>query len=97
MKTLKLILEAIVIVGYVIGLFPFMYAVTCWFVIPLVIFNTIIAFVINNSTGKAILNLLCSFISLVPFLGFFTRIAGIVFSIMSIVSLTNDNNTADKK
>ena len=43
MKNARIILEALVIAGYAIGLFPFMYLTTCWVVIPLTLVNFVLA------------------------------------------------------
>ena len=91
MKGLKMGLEIAVIVGYAIGLFPFMYAATCWFVIPLTIVNVILATVIWNSIGKSIVNVLCSVLGLIPFVGIVPRLAGIVLSILSISNSTTED------
>jgi hypothetical protein len=90
MKNARIILEALVIVGYAIGLFPFMYLTTCWVVIPLTLVNFVLA-VPSKRIAVNLVNIVMAFLGLIPLFGFFARIAGIVLSAIAITSLTNDN------
>jgi hypothetical protein len=90
MKNAQIILQSLVIVGYAIGLFPFMYFTTCWFVIPLTLVNFILA-VPSRRISLDIMNVIMSVLGLIPLFGFIPRIAGIILSSIAISNLTNEN------
>lgn len=85
---IQTVFESIIIFGYVVGMLPFGYWLTFWFVIPLTITNLILAIISKNKTTtyKAV-NLIMSFIAIIPLLGFFARITGIIMSSLSIAQM----------
>ncbi len=89
MKNAQIILQALVIAGYAIGLFPFMYLTTCWVVIPLTLVNFILA-IPSKKISLDILNVVMALLGLIPLFGFIPRIVGIILSSMSINDLTNN-------
>ncbi len=91
MKTLnllQLIFEIIVAVGYAVGLIPFMYLFTVWFVVPLTVADLVFSILTKNKTMPfTITNVVMAFLSLIPLVGYVTRIVGIVMSIISAVKV----------
>jgi hypothetical protein len=84
---IHLILQIFVISGYFIGLFPFMYMFTIFFVVPLTIINLVLSIINDNkSLGLNITNIIMAFFSLIPILGYVTRVVGIVLSILAIIN-----------
>lgn len=89
MKTLNLIqfiFEILVGVGYIIGLFPFGYLISMFWVIPLTIANLVFAIVTKNKTlSFSITNVIMAWISLIPLIGFLSRIVGLIMSVLSAI------------
>ncbi len=88
MKTINLIQmisEILVILGFLIGLIPFGYIISMYWVIPLTIINLIFAIISKNKTLIfTIVNVVMAVFSLIPLIGYLTRIIGIVISVISI-------------
>ena len=85
---IHLIVEAGIIVGYVIGLIPFLYVWSSGWVIPLAIISVILALV----GGKRMLlptaaNLVMALLSFIPLIGYVPRIIGIFLSLMNMNTL----------
>jgi hypothetical protein len=93
MKTLNLlqmIFEILVISGYAVGLFPFGYLLTLWWVIPMTIANLVFSGIEKNKTlNYTITNVIMAWLGIIPILGYAARITGIVMSIFSIKKLAN--------
>lgn len=89
MKNAQIILQALVIVGYAIGLFPFMYLTTCWIVIPLTLVNFVLA-VPSKRILVDLMNVVMAFLALIPIFGFIPRIVGIILASIAISNLTNN-------
>lgn len=88
-KTLHFIFEIIVAVGYAIGLFPFGYLFSFLMVIPLTIANLVFATIQKSETKTwDLINIILAIVSLIPILGFPTRIAGLVIAILAAVKLS---------
>ncbi len=91
LSLLQLIFEIIVGVGYVIGLFPFGYLVAMWWVIPLTIVNMVFAIISKNKTlPLTITNVVMAWVSLIPVIGFASRIVGLIMSILSAIKVGKD-------
>jgi hypothetical protein len=91
MNLLQLIFEIAIIVGYALGivggLFGLYYLAMFW-VIPFAIANMIFALQQKNGTEAfTITNLIMSFVTLIPFIGFFSAVAGIVMSSLALVKV----------
>lgn len=85
---IHLIVEAGIIVGYVIGLIPFLYVWSSGWVVPLTIISVILALV----GGKRMLlptvvNLIMALLSFIPLVGYIPRVIGILLSLMNMNTL----------
>jgi uncharacterized protein YqhQ len=87
LNTLQIIFEIAVILGYTLGIlggFVGLYYVAMFWVIPATIANLIFAFNQNNRTQTyTLVNLVMSLVTLIPFIGFFSAITGIIMSAIS--------------
>lgn len=93
LNLVQLLSEIAIAVGYLIGLIPFVYAVSCQWVIPLVFVNLVIAFLTGNGTTlKNIINIALAFLSLIPLLGYVFRFVGIVVSGLNLKELSKARN-----
>lgn len=93
LNLLQLIFEIIVGVGYIIGLFPFGYIISLWWVIPLTIVNLVFAIISKNKTLPFnITNVVMAWISLIPIIGFASRIVGLIMSILCAIKVGKDLN-----
>lgn len=85
---LQFIFEILLVVGYAIGLIPFGFLISAWWVIPVAIGALVTAIMANNGTKElAIVNVVFAIFSLVPILGYITRIGGIFISIKHLLEL----------
>lgn len=88
-NTIQIVFESIIIFGYIIGMLPFGYWLTMWFVILLTITTLILAVMSNNKTTTyTAVNIVMSVLAIIPLLGFFARIAGVIMSSLSIAQIT---------
>jgi hypothetical protein len=91
MKTIniiQIISEVLVAIGFLVGLIPFGYLIALYWVAPLTILNLILAIVSKNKTLPfTITNVFMAWLSLIPILGYLTRIIGVIMSILSIVKI----------
>jgi hypothetical protein len=87
LNLLQMIFEIVVGIGFIIGLFPFGYlAVAVWFVVPLTIINMIFSIISKNgSMPFTIVNVIMAWFALIPIVGIFFRLVGIVMSTISAV------------
>ena len=94
LSSVQLGLEIAVLIGYIIGLFPFLYyIVSMWIVIPLTITNLVISIIARNRTVPfTITNAIMAILSLIPILGFIFKIIGIIMSSLSISELNKIHN-----
>ena len=88
MKTIniiQLISEILVVIGFAVGFIPFGYLISIWWVAPLTILNFILSAISKNKTLPfTITNIIMAGLSLIPILGYLTRLLGIVMSVISI-------------
>jgi predicted branched-subunit amino acid permease len=90
---IQLISEVGIAVGYLIGLIPFVYLWSCTWVIPLVFLSLIVALLNKNGTlVYTFANIVLSFLSFIPLLGYVFRIAGILVSLLNIRMLRGGSN-----
>lgn len=93
MKTLNLlqmVFEVLVASGYAVGLFPFGYLFTLWWVIPMTIADLVFSGIEKNKTlNFTITNVIMAWLSIIPILGYAARITGIIMSIFSIKRLAD--------
>ncbi|MFH1649428.1 MAG: hypothetical protein ABIA93_02680 [Candidatus Woesearchaeota archaeon] len=73
--------------GFMIGLIPFVYLIAAWWVIPLAVMNLIFSILLNEVKGNSIAAVVLAFVTLIPFPGTLTAIAGIILSIISAISV----------
>ncbi|WNR44406.1 hypothetical protein [Paenibacillus roseipurpureus] len=93
LNTVQLLSEIGIIVGYLLGLIPFVYAWSCSWVIPLVFVNFVLAFLTGNGTTvKTILNIAMAFLSLIPLIGYVFRFGGLLLSALNIKELNRGRN-----
>ncbi|UJF33547.1 hypothetical protein [Paenibacillus hexagrammi] len=89
LNLIQLISEMCIAVGYLVGLIPFMYMVSCNWVLPLVFVSAIIAWLVRNgTTNMAVINIVLSFLSFIPVVGYVFRVGGILVSWMNIRRIT---------
>ena len=82
---IQLVVEALVAIGYVVGLIPFLYLFSAGWVVPLTIASAVLGFLLSNRTvTPAIVNILMAFLSFIPIIGYVPRIIGIVISLYNI-------------
>jgi uncharacterized membrane protein YgaE (UPF0421/DUF939 family) len=92
LNQIQVYFEIAVIVGYALGMlggitffFSFVYYIVAIFLIPIVIANLVFAILTKNgTTAYTAVNIGMSFVTLIPFLGFFSAAAGIVMSSLAI-------------
>lgn len=83
-KKLQLFFEIIVVIGFAISLVPFGYLFSMMWVIPFSALNFIISLVWTKKTvGWDIVTFAMAVISVVPVLGFFFRIVGLLTSALA--------------
>lgn len=93
LNVLQLVFEILIIIGYAIGLIPFGYLVSLWYVIPLTIANVVFSIKTQNGTQPfTITNAIMSVLSIIPIVGYLFRIIGIIMSIISLVKLSELQN-----
>ncbi|RME53545.1 hypothetical protein D6783_01605 [Candidatus Woesearchaeota archaeon] len=86
---IQFLFEVIVAGGFLLGLIPFAYLFSVWFVIPLTITNLILSIITKNDTFNYTLpNVFLAFFSLMPILGIAARIAGVIFAALSAATLS---------
>ena len=94
MKTLNLlqfIFEILVGVGYLFGLIPLVYLISFWWVMPLTIANLVFSIISKNRTlHLTITNVLMAWLSLIPVLGYMTRVVGFVMSVTSAIVISKE-------
>ncbi|MFC1691190.1 hypothetical protein ACFL0W_03330 [Nanoarchaeota archaeon] len=102
MNLLQFIFEILVGIGYAVGLIPFGYLISMWWVIPLTIANLIFSLIRkeevlqkDNTVPFTITNVIMAWLSIIPFLGYLTRITGIVMSVLSLIRVGKDLKTED--
>lgn len=89
LNLIQLISEIGIAAGYLIGLIPFMYLWSYTWVIPLVFVSLVLAWLAGNgTTNTAIANVVLSFLSFIPVVGYLFRIVGIVISWINIRAIT---------
>jgi len=92
---IHIISETLVAIGFLIGVIPFAFWATMYWVIPLVVVNVIISIVARDKTLPYTLsNLVLSVVSIIPIIGSVTALAGVVMSVLSVVecaSILNPN------
>jgi predicted branched-subunit amino acid permease len=77
LNIVQMISEVCIALGYLIGLFPFAYAWSSGWVIPLAFVSLVIAIVNRNGTLMfTVANLAMALLSWIPVLGFVFRIIG---------------------
>ena len=87
--TIHLILEVLVVLGLLGGLLPFVYYLTMFFVIPFSFINLILSIVKDRSVlVYDLVIFLMAIISIIPILGFFTRLLALAFAIIILIKLT---------
>ena len=89
-KVMRIILFVSIILvggGFIIGLIPFVYLIAAWWVIPLAIMNLIFSIILNEVKDKSIALVSLAFVTLIPFLGTLTSLAGIILSVISAISV----------
>jgi len=81
-----IISECLVAVGFVFGVFSYFFAISMYWVFPLVIVNIIISSVAKDKTFFYTLsNLLLAFFCTIPVIGNITSLAGIIVSLLAII------------
>ncbi|MDR6884699.1 putative branched-subunit amino acid permease [Bacillus sp. 3255] len=91
LNLLQLLSEIAIAVGYLLGLIPFVYLWSCAWVIPLVFANLVFAILTHNGTTmKTAINIVMSFLSFIPVVGYLFRIAGIVISGLNLAALSKE-------
>lgn len=84
----QIISEVLVIIGFLVGLAPFGYLISMWWVIPLTLLNIILSATSKNKTFPfTIANFIMAWLGLIPIAGYLFRIIGIVLSIISLVKI----------
>lgn len=88
LNKLQFIFEIALVVGYAIGLIPFGFLISAWWVIPIAVGSLVVSIMAENGTKElCIVNLIFAIFSLVPVLGYLTRIGGIIVSTKHIIDL----------
>jgi predicted branched-subunit amino acid permease len=77
LNVIQMISEILIALGYLIGLFPFGYALSGNWVVPLVFVSLIVAFLNRNGTQMfTVANVALALLSWIPVIGFVFRIIG---------------------
>jgi len=85
----QLISEILIIIGFLVGLAPFGYLISMYWVIPLTLLNIILSAISKNkSLPFTIANFIMAWLSLIPIAGYLFRVIGIVMSIISLVKIS---------
>ena len=85
---LHFVFEILVALGFFIGLFPFGYLFSFWWVIPLTIVNLFFSLVKKSGTLQFDLtNVFMSVLALIPIVGYVARVAGIAMAVLSSLKL----------
>lgn len=92
LNLLQVISEIGIGVGYLLGLIPFVYLWSSMWVIPLVFVSLVIALLTRNgTTNMTLINIVFSFLSYIPVVGYIFRIGGAVISWINLRVLTSGN------
>ncbi|HII72101.1 TPA: hypothetical protein HA265_05080 [Candidatus Woesearchaeota archaeon] len=92
LNLIQLIFEVFVALGFLIGLYPFGYLLTLWWVIPLAIVNFIFSIVSRNKTfAYTLVNIFMSWLALIPVIGWAPRLIGCFMSIISIIKISKND------
>jgi predicted branched-subunit amino acid permease len=90
LNLLQVLSEIGIGIGYLLGLIPFVYLWSSAWVIPLVFVSLVLALLARNgTTNMTIINVVLSFLSYIPVVGYLFRAAGIVVSWINIRAITN--------
>ncbi|MFC5450487.1 hypothetical protein [Paenibacillus aestuarii] len=93
LNLLQLLSEVGIGIGYLLGLIPFVYLWSSAWVIPLVFVSLVLALLNRNDTlNMTIANVVLSFLSYIPVIGYLFRAAGIVISWINIRVILNGRN-----
>jgi hypothetical protein len=85
LNIIQIVLEVIVIIGYICGLTWFFYLFIFWLVIPCAIANMVFSIIKKDKTLPfTITNLVLTFVTFIPVVGTLSSIAGFVMSGFSI-------------
>ena len=83
-RKLQFIFEVLVLFGFAVALIPFGYLVAMTWVIPLSALNFVISLVWTKKTvGWDIVTFAMAVVSIVPIIGFFFRIVGLITSALA--------------
>ncbi|MEW9699317.1 hypothetical protein [Paenibacillus sp. SI8] len=93
LNLLQVLSEIGIGIGYLLGLIPFVYVWSSTWVIPLVFVSLVLALLARNgTTNMTIINVVFSFLSYIPVVGYLFRAAGIVISWMNIRTITGNSS-----
>lgn len=88
LNCVQIILEFLILIGYAIGLIPFLYLWSGNWVITFTLINVILAYFSQNRTLPfTLVNVFLAFFSYIPIIGYITRFAGIVISAINIAAV----------
>jgi len=86
--TIHLVFEILVAVGFAIGIIPFGYLFSMWWVIPMALVSMMISVIWNKKTLTFdIVTFVMAMISLVPVLGYIGRIVGLITAVITAKKL----------
>jgi hypothetical protein len=86
---LHAVIELLILIGFVIGLIPFLYGWAATWVIPLTLISAALAFLLGNGVLLlAIANVIMSVLSIIPLIGYAPRIIGIFIALINIAILS---------
>jgi len=84
LNIIQILLNVLVAIGYIIGLIPFGYLLSVWWVVPLSAVVLVISIIARNKTWIInLLNLIMAILSIIPILGFIPRVLGFILSAVS--------------
>ncbi len=91
MNIMQIVFESFVILGYFIGLVPFLYMVfPIFWVLPMTIANFVFSNIRkeNKTFVFNLVNMIMAVLAVIPLFGYIPRIVGIIMSIFSIVKVS---------
>ena len=84
LNIIQILLNILVAIGYIIGMIPFGYLLSVWWVVPLSVVVLVISIIARNKTWIInLLNLIMAILSIIPVLGFMPRVLGFILSAVS--------------